>query len=78
MLTFPQFLENVIDHWKEGIFYKYRFGQSFYNNLAEVRPELATYLKTINLDPFFWGDGDSRIPQVIAKIAERWHLDESK
>lgn len=46
-----------------------RDGQAYFNALHEVDPKLADELSGTELDPYYV---DSRIPDFLAKVQERW------
>ena len=49
-----------------------RRGQAFFNNLHEVRPDLAERIRMLDLDPFY---ADSHIPVATAWLRTHWGRD---
>lgn len=47
----------------------WRLGQSYFNVLHRLRPDLANKVRSTNLDTFY---NDTRIPAFLAHIKEHW------
>lgn len=48
---------------------EWRRGQSLFNALSAVRPELAEKLRTSDMDPFYW---DDRLSAALLWIDQHW------
>lgn len=46
-----------------------RKGQAFFNQLAEVRPDLAERVRGTVLDPFYQ---ETRLPEFLSFVAKNW------
>ena len=70
-VNYAEFHYKAVRRWSEYNGQE-RLGQSYFNLLHEVRPDLANELRGSMLDPFF----KERITQVVHDwVAERWDDD---
>lgn len=53
----------------------WRRGQTYFNMLYQVRPELAEEIRTSCLDPFY---DDTRIPAFLEAVKSMWDIEEEK
>jgi hypothetical protein len=66
-MTFDEFLATVKQteadkpHWRRG--------QTVFNVLYQLRPDLAERIRTTDLDPFYL---DNRVPWTLAWIEDEW------
>lgn len=67
-MTYADFLEKSIraslrnPHW--------RLGQTFFNVLVEVRPDLSEQIRSSKLDPFY---RDERVQEFLEFVRANWH-----
>lgn len=66
-MTFHDFVRVVGDtFWRKE---RWRRGQTYFNVLAEERPDLSERIRGSALDPFY---DDSRLDSFLPWVAEHW------
>jgi hypothetical protein len=59
--------------WTTARHYQWRIGQALFNNLAELRPELAEHIRGSAIDPFYASiPTDERYDGAIKYIEANW------
>jgi hypothetical protein len=68
-MTFAEYLHNVHIYCASIADPTWRLGQTYFNILARVRPELAESVRGTMNDPFYL---DDRIPAFLSYLAMHW------
>lgn len=76
-MTFEQYLEEVqatFQKWSTAS-NPWRLGQTYFNVLCELRPDLSERIRTTDLDPFY---RDQIIPEFLNWVGEQWNIGTQK
>ena len=68
-ITFNKFLTALPDVSRH---YGWRYGQSLFNLLLAVRPNLAEVIRATPIDPFYADEADDIDPEVWELLESRW------
>jgi len=66
---------NIIEEYKERVSYnfmanpKWRLGQTYFNTLYDMNPDLANHIRGSNIDPFH---NDSLIEDFESYVKDHW------
>lgn len=69
-MTFQQFLDAASTRYNHET--SWRMGQTYFNVLHEVRPDLAEKVRGAFLDPFH---NDVMVPSFLNFLAAEWEVD---
>jgi hypothetical protein len=69
-MTYDQYLDEVKRIWSSTAHPEWRMGQTYFNVLYAIRPDLANRIRGSSLDPFYF---DDRIYEFLAWTSR--HLD---
>lgn len=65
-LKFSEFIVSAAEYFREN---DLRLGQSYFNTLAVVRPDISERIRGTHLDAFYDND---RLPAMLAEVYRRW------